>query len=106
MAFVTTLILTVPDTVDVKELEREIVTAMADRLRDDHGYELAADVSESSSGSRNEYPLRPTGSIIVDVKPGALNINLHGVKVDAHDLFTAVCSELEQRHEGLRAEIG
>ena len=106
MVLVTTLILTVPDTVDVKELEHEIVTAMADRLRDDHGYELVADVSASSSGSRNEYPLRPTGSIIVDVKPGALNVNLHGVKVDAHDLFTAVCSEVEQRHEGLRAEIG
>jgi hypothetical protein len=106
VVLVTTLILTVPDTVDVKELEHEVVTAMADRLRDDHGYELVADVSASSSGSRNEYPLRPTGSIIVDVQPGALNVNLHGVEVDAHDLFTAVCSEGEQRHEGLRAEIG
>jgi hypothetical protein len=50
--------------------------------------------------------LHPAGSIIVDKKPGALKVELHGVKVDAHDLFTGVSSELEQRHGGLRTEIG
>jgi hypothetical protein len=43
---------------------------------------------------------------VVDQEPGALRVKLQGVKVDAHDLFTGVSSELEQRHEGLRAEIG
>ncbi len=106
MVQVTSLTVTVPETVDVKELEDEIVTAVADRLRDDHGYELAAAVSASASATGNEYPLHPAGSIVVDQEPGALSVKLHGVKVDAHDLFTGVSSGLEQRHEGLRAEIG
>jgi len=90
----------------VKELESEIVTAVADRLRDDHGYELVAKAGAGDSGTRNEHALHPAGSIIVDSKPGALRVELHGVKVDAHDLFTGVSSELEQRHGGLRVEIG
>ena len=103
---VTILTVTVPETVGVKELESEIVTAMADRLRDDHGYELVAEAGAGDSGTRNEHALHPAGSIIVDKKPGALKVELHGVKVDAHDLFTGVSSELEQRHGGLRVEIG
>ena len=101
----TTLTVTVPETVDVEELESEIITSVADRLRDDHGYQLAG-VSASASGTANPYPLHPTGSIIVDQEPGALRVKLQGVTVDAGDLFTGVSSELEQRHEGLRAEIG
>jgi hypothetical protein len=50
--------------------------------------------------------LHPAGSIVVDRKPGALTVKLHGVQVDAHDLFTGVSSELEHRHEGLGVEIG
>jgi hypothetical protein len=103
---VTSLTATVPETVDVKELESEIVTAVADRLRDDHGYELVAEAGAGDSGTRHEHALHPAGSIIVDKKPGALKVELHGVEVDAHDLFTGVSSELEQRHGGLRAEIG
>lgn len=103
---VTSLTVTVPQTVDVKELESEIVTAVADRLRDDHGYELVAEAGAGDSGTRHEHALHSAGSIIVDKKPGALKVELHGVKVDAHDLFTGVSSELEQRHGGLRAEIG
>ncbi len=103
---VTSLTVTVPETVDVKELESEIVTAVADRLRDDHGYELVAEAGAGGSETRNEHLLHPAGSIVVDSKPGALKGKLHGVKVDAHDLFTGVSSELEQRHEGLRVEIG
>lgn len=102
----TSLTVTLPETVDVTELERELVTAVADRLRDDHGYELMTEVRASASGTSNEYPLRPTSSIVVAKKPGALRVKLKGVSVDAHDLFTGVSSELEQRHEGLRAEIG
>jgi hypothetical protein len=103
---VTSLTVTLPETVDVKELEREIVTAVADRLRDDLGYELAAEVRAGASGTANEYPLHPTSSIVVEKKPGALRVKLQGVNIDAHDLFTGVSSELEQRHEGLRSEIG
>ena len=77
-----------------------------DRLRHDHGYELVAEVGAGGSGTRNEYPLHPAGSIVVDRELGALRVKLHSVKVDAHDLFTGVSSELEQRHEGLRVEIG
>jgi len=98
---VTSPTVTVPETVDAKELESEIVTAVADRLRDDQGYELAA----GGSGTQNEYPLHPAGGIVVDKKPGALRVKLHGVQADAHDLVTGVSSELEQRHEGLRTEI-
>jgi len=43
---------------------------------------------------------------VVDKKPGGLKVELHGSEVDADDLFTGVSSELEQRHEGLRVEIG
>ncbi len=106
MVQVSSLTVTVPDTVDVTELEREIVTAVADRLRDDHGYDLLTEVRANASGTANEYRLHPGGSIIVDREPGALKVKLHGVKVDAHDLFTGVSSELEQRHERLRVEIG
>ncbi len=101
----TILKLTLPETVEVEELESEIVTALADRLRDDHGYQLATEARTASSGTRSEHPLNPPGSILVVRKPGALQIKLNGVKADAHDLFTGVASELEQRHEGLRAEI-
>jgi hypothetical protein len=97
---------TTPETVDVKELEDEIVTAVADRLRDDRGYEVVVAVSASASGTGNEYPLHPAGSIVVDQEPGVPRVKLQGVKVDAHDLFTGVSSGLEQRHEGIRAEIG
>jgi NAD/NADP transhydrogenase alpha subunit len=103
---VTSLTVTVPETVDVKELESEIIIAVADRLRDDHGYELVVEAGAGDSGTRHEHALHPAGSIIVDKKPGALKVELHGVEVDAHDLFTGVSSELEQRHGGLRAEIG
>ena len=40
------------------------------------------------------------------MEPGAPKVEHHGVKVNAHDLFTGVSSEPEQRHEGLRVEIG
>lgn len=102
----TSLTLTLPETVDVNELESEIVTAVADRLRDDHGYQLMAEVRPSASGTATEYPLHPTSSIVADRKPGALTVKLKGVSVDANDLFTGLSSELEQRHEGLRAAIG
>ena len=100
------LTVTVPETVDATALECEIVTAVADKLRDDHGFDLVGGVRASASGTGNEYPLHPAGSIVVDREPGALRVKLHAVKVDAHDLFTGVSSELEQRHEGLRVEIG
>jgi hypothetical protein len=106
MARVSSLKVTVPETVDVNELEHEIVTALVDRLRDDHGYELVVAVSANASGTGNEYRLNPAGSVAVDQEPGALRVKLQGVKVDAHDLFTGVSSEMEQRHEGLRVEIG
>lgn len=106
MVWVTSLTVTVPETVDAKELESEIVTALVDRLRDDHGYELVAEAGAGGSETRNEHPLHPAGSIVVDGEPGALKVELDGVKVNAHDLFTGVSSELEQRHEGLRVEIG
>ncbi len=103
---VTSLTVTLPEIVDVMELEHEIVTALTDRLRDDHGYELVAGMSANASGTANEYPLHPAGRIVVEQERGELRVKLHGVKVDAHDLFTGVSSELEQRHEGLGAEIG
>ena len=96
--------MTVPETVDVTELVQEIVTGVADRLRDEHGYELTAETEAGSAGS-NEYPLRPSGSVVVEEKPNAVRVRLKGVDVDAHDLFTGVSSELEQRHEGLWVEI-
>jgi hypothetical protein len=97
---------TVPETVNVRELEREIVTAVADRLRDDHGYQLSAEVRTDASGTRNEYPMNPASRIVIDRKPGALKVKLHGVNTDSRDLFTGISSELGLRHEGLRTEIG
>jgi hypothetical protein len=35
-----------------------------------------------------------------------LEVKLRGINVDADDLFTAVSSEMEQRHDGLGVEIG
>ena len=101
----TSLTVSVPETVDVTELEQELVTAVADRLRDDHGCQLTAEVKATASGA-TEYPLRPAGGIVVKRQPGALKVKLKGVDVDARDLFTGVSSELEQRHDGLGAEIG
>lgn len=101
----TTLRLTVPETIDVAPLIQEIVAGLADRLRDDHGYELDESACEATgSVSRNVYALRPHGSIVIKCD-GALTVSLHQIDVDARDLFTGLISELEQRHEGLRAEI-
>lgn len=105
MVQVTRLTLTVPETVDPDELASEIVTALVDRLRDDRGYELATGTGTGGTGTR-EYPLHPAGSIVVGSEPGTLTVTLRGVNADAHDLFTGVSSELEQRHEGIRAGIG
>ena len=106
VTYVTTLKLTVPATVDIGELEHEIVTAVADRLRDDYGYELMARSRPRASATTNTYRLHPTGSIVVDKEHDVLKVKLHGINVDADDLFTAVSSELEQRHDGLAVEIG
>jgi hypothetical protein len=103
---VTSMTVAVPETVDAADLERELVTAVSDRLRDDHGCQLTAEVRTDASGTRSEYPMNPAGRIAIHKKPGALKVKLHGVNVDAHDLFTGISSELELRHEGLRTEIG
>jgi hypothetical protein len=79
---------------------------VADRLRDDHGDELVAAAGPVAQEPEKSTRCHPAGSIVVNRKPGVLKIMLHGVQVDAHDLFTGVSSELEQRHEGLRVEIG
>lgn len=102
----TRLMITVPDTVDAAELEGEIVTAVADRLRDDQGYELPAAGYADARARGHEYHLHPDGRILVTSAPGTLTVSLHGIRVDANDLFTGVSSELEQRHEGLRVNIG
>jgi hypothetical protein len=97
--------LTVPDTVDRTELQEEIIGGLADRLRDEHGYELEESASSTPSPSTHTVrTLLPHGSIVVD-SDGALTVSLHRVDVDARDLFIAVLSELEQRHEGIRAEL-
>jgi hypothetical protein len=106
VAHVTMLKLTVPATVDIEELEHEIVTAVTDRLRDDHGYQLMAGARPRASETANTYRLHPTGIIVVDKDHGVLEVKLHGINVDADDLFTAVSSEMEQRHDGLGVEIG
>ena len=97
--------LTVPETIDLAALVDEIVTGLADRLRDDYGYELdEAGRGAASPAAHNVYALRPHGSIVIETD-GALTVSLRRVDVDARDLFTGLISELEQRHEGLRAEI-
>ncbi len=98
--------MTIPAEVDAGELERELVTAVANRLRDNHGYRLAAENPLDASAARTEYPMDPAGKVVVDKKPGALKVKLRGLEVDAHDLFTGISSELELRHDGLRTEIG
>lgn len=68
--------LTVPDTVDRIQLQEEIIGGLADRLRDDHGYEL------EEAGARTPGPsthtvrtLRPQGSIVVDTN-GVVKVSL------------------------------
>lgn len=95
-----------PETVDVVQLEREIVDGAVARLRDDHGYELSSSAAiPRIRGARHEYRLRPTGCIVIERERNALSVRLHGVAVDARDLFTAVCGDIEQRHDGLDTEI-
>jgi len=102
----TSMTVTVPKTLDVRQLERELVTAIANRLRDDHGYQLAAEAVTGGTETRHEYPMNPSGRIVVDKKMGALKVKLRGINADAHDLFTGISSELGLRHEELRTEIG
>lgn len=97
--------LIIADTVDVDALEDEVVTAIADRLRDEHGYELRDAVSSGDADAEREYALLPSGGITVRRRTGGLVVKLRGVDVDADDLFTGVSSELEQRHDGLRVEL-
>lgn len=101
----TMLTITVPATVDLADLEQQTVSALADRLRDDHGCELT-DLRPHTSEWGNEYRLAPTGRIVVDNHQNKLTVRLHGLPVDAHDLFVAVSSELEQQYDELSTEIG
>lgn len=101
----TRLTITTPATVDLADLEQQTVSALADRLRDDHGYELP-NLHPRPSESGNEYQLAPTGRIVVDSRQNTLTVRLHGLDVDAHDLFIAVSSELEQQYDELSTEIG
>jgi hypothetical protein len=104
---VTALKVEIPTTVDVTELEEEIVTALGERLRDDHGYKLSEAQSVVVTGGANSYPLQPGGSIVVDKGDDAITVKLRVASdVDAADLFTAISSTLQQRHDGLRTEIG
>jgi hypothetical protein len=51
--------------------------------------------------------LQPGGSIVVDKDDDAITVKLRVASdVDAADLFTAISSTLQQRHDGLRTEIG
>ncbi|AQT79154.1 hypothetical protein B1R94_07520 [Mycolicibacterium litorale] len=95
-----TLKVRVPATVDVTALQSEIVTALADRLRDDHGYSLVGNSADSG-----EYRLAPSGSIVVRSQGDVVTVKLRGVDADAGDLFTVVSGELEQRHDGVHIEI-
>jgi hypothetical protein len=53
------------------------------------------------------YALEPAGSIVVDRQQNGLSVRLHTASdVDATDLFIAISSTVEQRHEGVRSEIG
>jgi hypothetical protein len=103
---VTALTLTVPDTVDATALEEELVTALADRLRDEYAYELHDSPGARSADVEHEYGLDPGGAITVHRRAGTLTVKVRGVAVDVRDLFTGVSSELEQRHDGLGTEIG
>jgi chromatin segregation and condensation protein Rec8/ScpA/Scc1 (kleisin family) len=104
---VTALKVSIPTTVDVTELEEEIVTALGERLRDDHGYKLAEAQTAAVTERANTYPLQPGGSIVVDKDDDAITVKLRVASdVDAADLFTAISSTLQQRHDGLRTEIG
>jgi hypothetical protein len=48
---VTSLTLTLSESLDVGELESEIVTALANRRRDEHGYELVTEAKTGSTGN-------------------------------------------------------
>ena len=100
----TTMLINTAEGADNGALEDELVTAMADRLRDEHGYELGVERGDQA-GAEHEYPLSPSGGIVVRHRDGTLTVKLRGVDVDAHDLFTGVGSELEQRHDGLHVEL-
>lgn len=97
--------LTVPDIFNLFEVEQEILASVGDRLRDDYGYERAPAPGTSPSAAVNSYPLNPAGSIVVEKERGRVSVKLHGVEANSDDLFTAVSSDLEQRHEGISAEI-
>ncbi|KAA0099625.1 hypothetical protein CIW49_08495 [Mycolicibacterium sp. P1-18] len=100
----TTLSMHLPVTVDPDEFEEEVVTAVADRLRDEHGFERSPG-STGSDETEHRYQLTPDGAIVVVRRQDRLTVRLRELDVDARDLFTGVSSELEQRHDGLAVEI-
>src|SRR4051794_30941592 len=99
------LTMRLPATVDPVEFEEEVVTAVSDRLRDEHGYERTLGPTGSGE-SEHRYQLAPTGAIVVEQRQGLLTVRLREIDVDIRDLFTGLSSELEQRHDGLTVEIG
>ncbi len=101
----TTMTMRLPDTADPAEFEEEVVTALSDRLRDEHGYERTSGPT-GSGDSEHHFRLAPTGAIVVVQRQGRLTVRLREIDVDSRDLFTGVSSELEQRHDGLAVEIG
>jgi hypothetical protein len=104
----TTLTLSIPEMVDSAALEHELVTALADRLRDEHGRRLSSEAKAMNpeAAGAHDYQLTPDGAIVVERRPQTLAVKLRGVDIDAQDLFIGVSSELEQRHAGLGVEIG
>jgi hypothetical protein len=76
---VTTLKLSGQGIANVARLEQELVTAVADKLRDEHGYELRDFPSADGSEADHEYRLFPAGGIVVHHHPRALMVKLRGV---------------------------
>jgi hypothetical protein len=87
------------------ELISEVLTDLQSRLSDQYGYEATGSTSPTANGVNHE--MSPRADIEVIDRGDTVVVKLHGFHgVDEDDLFTGLASTLEQRHDGVRVEIG
>ena len=59
----------------------------------------------SADASADVHHLEPQGTVWINAEGNTVEVKLHSVNLDKHDLFTAMLADLEQRIDGLTGEI-
>ncbi|MDP9167684.1 MAG: hypothetical protein M3O32_16740, partial [Actinomycetota bacterium] len=95
----------VPPGTSSSDLVAEVLDDLFSRLSDQYGYQSTSTTTPTQNGIN--YELSPRADIEVIDRGEAVVFKLHGFReVDEDDFLTGVSSTIEQRHGGVRVEIG